>query len=125
MRIAEFQQWTHDTDADTQWNLLTTPQLLAHLAEETGEVAQSVNRIYSYATGEEKQKQLANLKIELVDAFWFLVKIANRFDIDFDVEVESFVGRADERPDKNRSKLVRGLRSLDEELSVAKEALGL
>lgn len=125
MKIAEFQQWTRNTDANTQWNLLTTPQILAHLIEEIGEVAQSVNRIYGYAQGEEKEQQLANLKIELIEAFWFLLKIANRFDIDLDSEVESFVGNADEWLNKHHSRLVRGLQSLDRELSVAKDVLDL
>jgi NTP pyrophosphatase (non-canonical NTP hydrolase) len=125
MKIAKFQQWTRNADANTQWNLLTTPQLLAHLTEEIGEVAQSVNRIYGYAQGEEKEQQLANLKLELVEAFWFLIKLANRFDIDLDSEVENFVGNADEWLDKYHSVLVRGLQSLDRELSVAKDALNL
>ena len=125
MQIAKFQQWTHNTDTDTQWDLLTTPQLLAHLTEEIGEVAQSVNRIYGYTEGDEREKQLANLRIELVEAFWFLSKIANRFDIDLDAEVESFVEQADEWLDQYHSTLVRGLRSLDRELSAAKDALDL
>ena len=111
MQITEFQQWTLDTDTDTKWDLLTTPQLLAHLTEEVGELAQSVNRIYGYTEGEEREKQLDNLRIELVEAFWFLTKIANRFDIDLDAEVESFVEQAGEWLDKYHSVLVRGLRS--------------
>lgn len=39
MDIAEFQEWTRDRDAETQWNVVTTPQLLAHLMGEIGEVA--------------------------------------------------------------------------------------
>ena len=47
MQITEFQRWVEKTDNDTQWNLLTTLQILSHLTEEVGEVAQSINRIYA------------------------------------------------------------------------------
>jgi len=54
MQIAEFQRWTKNTDRETQWDLITTPQLVSHLTEEIGEVAQSVNRIYGYSEEEKK-----------------------------------------------------------------------
>jgi NTP pyrophosphatase (non-canonical NTP hydrolase) len=125
MTIAEFQQWTRDIDRDTQWELLTTVQILSHLTEEVGELAQSINRIYEY-TGEVRQKYLANLSGELVDTFWFLIKIANRFDVDLDAEVKSFVERANQWPiEKHHGKLVEGLTTLDKELSKARTSLNL
>ena len=66
MQIAEFQRWTKDTDRETQWNLITTPQLISHLTEEVGEVARSVNRIYGYADEKVKREHQANLGLELV-----------------------------------------------------------
>ena len=125
MQIAEFQEWIRDTDRDTQWDLLTTPQILSHLTEEIGEVAQSVNRIYGYTEGAEKEEQLANLRIELVEAFWLLTKLANRFDIDFDGAIEQFVELSGEWLHKYRGRLIRGLQNLDRELSVAKSSLDL
>jgi NTP pyrophosphatase (non-canonical NTP hydrolase) len=125
MTIAEFQQWTRDIDRDTQWELLTTVQILSHLTEEVGELAQSINRIYEY-TGEVQQKYLANLSGELVDTLWFLIKIANRFDVDLDAEVKSFVERANQWPiEKHHGKLVEGLTTLDKELSKARTSLNL
>jgi NTP pyrophosphatase (non-canonical NTP hydrolase) len=125
MMIAEFQQWTRDMDRDTQWELMTTLQALSHLAEEVGELAQSINRIYEY-TGEVQEKHLANLRGELVDVLWFLIKIANKFEVDLDAEIESFVKRADQWPvEKHRSKLVEGLRALDKELLMARTGLNL
>ncbi len=125
MTIAEFQQWTRDFDKDTQWELLTTAQLVCHLTEETGELAQSINRVYEY-TGEVREKYLTNLSGELVDTLWFLIKIANRFDVDLDAEVESFVERANQWPrEKHHSKLVEGLTTLDKELSKARSELSL
>ena len=127
MHIVEFQQWVRDRDDETQWNCLTTPQLLSHLIEEVGELAQSVNRILSYA--EEKDEHLANLGHELVDVFWFLVKIANRFDLDLDAETRGFVQRAGEwsaeTGGKYRDELIAGLKSLDQELLAAKRRLDL
>jgi NTP pyrophosphatase (non-canonical NTP hydrolase) len=127
MHIAEFQQWVREVDDETQWNCLTTPQLLSHLTEEVGELARSINRILSYA--EEKDEHLANLGHELMDVFWFLVKISNRFDLDLDAETRSFVQRAGNRSaetaEKYRDELIAGLRSLDQELVAAKRSLDL
>jgi len=127
MDIAAFQQWVTDADGDTQWNCLTTPQLLSHLTEEVGEVAQSVNRIYGYA--DEREAHLANLGRELMDVFWFLVKIANRFDVDLDAEAQSLVQRAGEWTpetiEKHRRELVAGLQTLNEELAAARSKLGI
>jgi len=127
MHIAEFQRWVKGRDDETQWNCLTTPQLLSHLIEEVGELARSINRILSYA--EEKDEHLENLGHELVDVFWFLVKIANRFDLNLDAETQGFVQRASatsaETVARYRDELVAGLRSLDQELLVAKRGLGL
>jgi len=127
MHIAEFQQWVKDADDETQWNLLTTLQLLSHLTEEVGELARSINRIYGYA--EEKEEHLASLGREVMDVFWFLVKIANRFDVDLDAEVQGLVKRADgwsmETISQHRRELVEALRTLDKELFAAKARLDL
>jgi len=127
MHVAEFQQWVRDRDDETQWNCLTTPQLLSHLLEEVGELARSVNRTLSYA--DEKDEHLANLGHELVDVLWFLVKIANRFDLELDAEMQAFVERAGETSAETivryRGELVAGLRSLDQELMAAKRGLDL
>lgn len=122
MQIAEFQRWTQDTDRETQWDLLTTPQLISHLTEEIGEVAQSVNRIYGHKE-EEKQIHRANLGLELVEALWFLLKIASRFGIDLDAEASDFVETADEWQGKYFDDLISSLRALDQELSTAKREL--
>jgi NTP pyrophosphatase (non-canonical NTP hydrolase) len=121
MQIAEFQQWIKNTDRNTQWDLLTTLQLLSHLTEEVGELAQSINRIYRYPG--EKDVHLGNLRGELVDVLWFLIKIANKFEVDLNAEAERFVKR--ERDEKYKSELVRGLQVLDKELSAAKREIDL
>jgi len=123
--IAEFQQWTRNFDRDTRWELLTTAQVVCHLTEEVGELAQAINRTYE-CSGEVQEKYLANLSGELVDALWFLIKIANRFDVDLDAEVESFVERANHWPiEKYHGKLVEGLTTLDKEMSKARSELNL
>ncbi len=123
MQIAEFQRWTKNTDRETQWDLITTPQLVSHQTEEIGEDAQSVNRIYGYSEEEEKQSHRANLGLELVEAFWFLHKIANRFGIDLDAEASDFIENADEWQGKYLDDLMSSLRALDRELSTAKKEL--
>jgi len=127
MHIAEFQQWVKKTDDDTQWSCLTTLQLLAHLTEEVGELAQSINRIYGYV--EEKEAHLANLEGEAMDVFWLLVKIANRFGVDLDSEAQDLIKRMDGWPEaiieKHRDELIASLRTLDHELSIARSKLDL
>ena len=127
MHIAEFQHWVKETDHDTQWDVLTAPQLLSHLAEEMGEVAQAVNRIYRGAQG--RQDHLANLRRELMDAFWLLAKLANRFGADLDEEAQRFTRRvgtwSPSTIERYRAELIASLRMLDEDLSAAKRALGL
>ena len=127
MHIAGFQQWVQDADDETQWSLLTTLQLLSHLTEEVGELARSINRIYGYV--EEREEHLANLGREVMDVFWFLVKIANRFGVDLDVEAQRLVRRASEwtteTVGKHRSELIASLRALDGELSVARSKLDM
>lgn len=123
MQIAEFQRWTKDTDRETQWDLVTTPQLISHLTEEIGEVAQSVNRIYGYADKKPKREHEANLRLELVEAFWFLAKIANRFNIDLDTEASDFIENADEWQGKYFDNLMSSLRALERELATAKREL--
>ena len=68
MQISEFQHWTKETDQRTQWDLLTPPQLVCHLTEEIGEVAQVINRISAYTEGEARENQRTNLALELAFA---------------------------------------------------------
>jgi NTP pyrophosphatase (non-canonical NTP hydrolase) len=127
MQISEFQAWVDCTDRDTQWYLLTTLQLLSHLTEEVGELAQSINRIYGYAGEREEHRE--NIGRELADVLWFLVKIANKFGVDLDCEIQSLVKRANEWPSEtiaaHHCELVDGLRALDNELTAARTGLGL
>ena len=127
MHIAEFQQWARDADDETQWSCLTTLQLLSHLTEEMGELARSINRIYGYV--EEREEHLAGLGREVMDVFWLLVKIANRFDVDLDAEAQGFVKRTGEWSretiEKHRNELIASLQALDQELLAAKRNLDL
>ncbi len=116
MTLGEFQTWTRLHDKRTGWNRLTRIQLLAHLFEEAGELAQSVNRTYEYRD-KIQQKHIHNIKIEIVDILWFVFKIADRFDVNVERELCSFVERADSWPqEKHGSKLLHALAALGEEL---------
>jgi len=102
-------------DEETGGNRLTRIQLLSHLCEETGELARSINRVYEYRD-ETQKEHTENIRIEVVDILWFVFKIAERFSIDVESEVRSFVERADSWADRHGSKLENALESLKDEL---------
>ena len=69
MTIRDFQQWTAEHDRVTGWDAITPLQILAHLTEEMGEIAQSVNRVYDYR-GQTADAHRQNLKPR-IPMFWF------------------------------------------------------
>jgi NTP pyrophosphatase (non-canonical NTP hydrolase) len=112
----EFQTWTRLHEKRTGWNRLTRIQLLAHLFEEAGELARSVNRTYEYRD-KIQQEHIENIKIEIVDILWFVFKIADRFGVNVERELGLFAERADSwLPEKHGSKLRHALAALQEEL---------
>ena len=123
MTIKDFQQWTRDTDSATKWDLQTTLQILSHLMEEVGELTQSSNRIHDFR-GEVEEKHRGNLKQEVVDVFWFLVKIANRFDVCLESEANALVRRTDTLSiDHYQKQLENGLATVEKEIARAKSEL--
>ncbi|MEW6754205.1 MAG: MazG nucleotide pyrophosphohydrolase domain-containing protein [Candidatus Latescibacterota bacterium] len=97
MTIRDFQSWTAAHDQSTGWEALSLLQVLAHLMEEVGEVAQSINRIY-HGGDEHSEAQRAALAREVADVLWFLTKIANRFGVDIEGEAERLAARMRELP---------------------------
>lgn len=119
MTFDRFQKWTAEQDRQTGWDKLTTPQLACHLAEEVGELIRSMNRTLEYE-GEVRDEHVENIKMELVDSVWFLVKIANRYDVDLESAVTEFSDRASGwPPEKHGSKLRNGLAAIRREISEA------
>jgi len=116
--IQEFQTWTREHEHRMGWHRLSRVQLLSHLFEEVGELAQSVNRVYEYR-GDTRDDHLANIKMEVVDALWFIVKIADRFGVDVEEELSAFVSRADTwTVERHGSKLNNALAELRSELGM-------
>lgn len=68
MIINNFQKWTSELDRETNWDKISSLQIISHLTEEIGELARSINRIFEYR-GDIRQEHLENLKVELVDSF--------------------------------------------------------
>ncbi|MFC1525812.1 MazG nucleotide pyrophosphohydrolase domain-containing protein [Candidatus Latescibacterota bacterium] len=124
MTIRDFQEWTRRSNASTRWDAISPLQVLAHLTEELGEVAQSVNRIYEYR-GETAEKHRQNLGVELMDVLGLLSQLACRYDVDLQREAEEMVSRADSRqPDAFRSQLIAGIETLASDASKAQLRLG-
>ena len=124
MTIGEFQEWTRQRDEATGWDAISPLQLLAHLTEEVGEVAQAINRIYEYRD-DTAERHRANLGAELVDLMWFVAKLACRYNVDLDGQVEAMVERAEARhPDHYRSQLAAAVESLNADAVRSRSALG-
>ncbi len=119
MTIDDFQSWTRSRDAQTGWDRLPLAQLVSHLSEEVGELVRSINRVYEYR-GDVRDEHVRNISVELVDAAWFLFKIANRFGVSLDDALASFARREDSLPpDKYESQLLNALQALGDELAKA------
>lgn len=125
MTIGEFQTWTREHEERMGWNQLTRVQLLAHLFEEAGELAQSVNRCYEYRDDTQETHQ-QNIKVEIVDVLWFVFKIANRFGVDAEHELSSFVGKADSwTVDRHGEKLSNAMEALQTEITTRSRGRGV
>ena len=92
--------------------------------EGKGEMAQIINRaIHGRDQGEEWRRALG---AEMADVLWFLVKLANRFDIDLGQEISPLLARMEASPpDEYAAELVAGLRSLASEIDLARDELDL
>jgi NTP pyrophosphatase (non-canonical NTP hydrolase) len=111
--IREFQEWTRQRDQATGWDAISPLQLMVHLTEEVGEVAQAINRIYEYRD-DTAQKYRASLGTELVDLIWFVAKLASRYGVDLEAQVRAMVERAESRaPDHYRYQLAAAIESLE------------
>ena len=122
MTIDEFQAWTRSRDAAIGWDAVPLAQLACHLAEETGELVRSINRVYEYR-GEVREQHTRNVAVELVDAAWFLFKIANRFGVSLESELSSFARREDAQPaDKYKPQLACLLETFASEIAASKAA---
>ena len=122
MQIAELQERVKEADRATKWDLMPTSLLLCHLIEETGELAQIINRTY-HDRGSETERQEA-LGAEMSDVLWFLIKLANRFGIDLDRPMSSLLVRMETNPPEEcRGELLAGLRNLESELAAARDEL--
>ena len=124
MTIREFQEWTRQSNRATGWDAISPLQVLAHLTEELGEVAQSINRIYEYRD-DTAEKHRLNLGSELMDVMWLLSQLACRYDVDLETQAQAMVERAGSRdPDTFRPQLLAGVDALHADASRAQSSLG-
>ena len=123
MTIREFQEWTRQNNSTTGWNAISPLQVLAHLTEELGEVAQSINRIYEYRDDTAERHRL-NLGSELVDVMWLLTQLASHYEVDLEAQAQGMVERAESRaPDTFRPQLLAGVEALHADALRAQSSL--
>ncbi|MEW6749374.1 MAG: MazG nucleotide pyrophosphohydrolase domain-containing protein [Candidatus Latescibacterota bacterium] len=123
MTIRESQECTRQRDSATRWHAVSPLQIMAHLTEELGEVAQAVDRTYEHR-GAEAARHRASLGAELVDVLWFLAKLATRFDVDLEGGVCARVERAAARQeDWHHRELVAAVESLAADAARARRLL--
>ena len=94
MTFHDYQRWFKDYDAVRGLDEDPPMMSLAHLSEEIGEIARHVLRLEGVKpVGEaERDVEIAELELELTDAFVFLTKLANSYGIEWeDAIVRSIV----------------------------------
>ena len=120
MRLAEFQRWTDRIDREDGWDALPLVHCSTRIAEEIGELSESISGLY-LLRGKEQQAHRDNIAHEIVDVLWFLVKIANRLEIDIESETDKLVERSKSWPRETyREHLRNCMEYLAEEMEQAR-----
>jgi NTP pyrophosphatase (non-canonical NTP hydrolase) len=96
-----YQRWFQEYDEARGFTEVDVSASAMHLMEEVGEIARHLLRLEGYRmlSQDERAAEIEALALELSDAFVFLTKIANKYDIDW----EETIGRAMEKAEARYS----------------------
>lgn len=101
LTFAHYQKWFRDYDELRGLNADRPLESLAHLSEEIGEIARHVLRLEGVKAMDDaaRDAEITDLALELSDAFVFLTKLANAYDIDWDETIRNGMTKAETRWD--------------------------
>lgn len=96
-----YQTWFKEYDEKRGLVSDTPMESLAHLVEETGEVARHVLHLEGHKALSEAERaaEIAALALELSDVFVFLTKLANHYEIEWDETIHRAIEKAEARWD--------------------------
>jgi NTP pyrophosphatase (non-canonical NTP hydrolase) len=101
LTFAAYQQWFRDYDCLRGLNEDQPLESLAHLSEEIGEIARHILRLEGVKAMDDaaREAEIAALALELSDAFVFLTKLANSYDIEWNAAIQQGMAKAEARWD--------------------------
>lgn len=101
LTFANYQQWFREYDQLRGLNADRPLESLAHLSEEIGEIARHILRLEGVKAMDDavRDAEITALALELSDAFVFLTKLANAYEIEWDETIRSGMTKAEARWD--------------------------
>ncbi|MGB0387717.1 MAG: MazG nucleotide pyrophosphohydrolase domain-containing protein [Ardenticatenaceae bacterium] len=96
-----YQGWFREYDEKRGLTTDTSLESLGHLVEEVGEIARHVLRLEGHKAMDAtaRSQEIEALALELSDAFVFLTKLANAYDIEWDETIRRGMEKAEARWD--------------------------
>ncbi|MGH2544475.1 MAG: MazG nucleotide pyrophosphohydrolase domain-containing protein [Ardenticatenaceae bacterium] len=104
-----YQKWFREYDEQRGLQADAPLESLGHLMEEVGEIARHILRLEGHKVGAhgraslpdatERAEEIAELALELSDAFVFLTKLANAYGIEWDETIRQAIEKAEVRWD--------------------------
>ena len=96
-----YQAWFKEYDLKRHLTQDKPLESLAHLMEEVGEISSEVLKGEGKKEGEEEKRDVERdaLALELADAFVFLTKLANAYEIEWSKTIERSMQKAEARWD--------------------------
>ena len=96
-----YQAWFKEYDLKRHLTEDKPLESLAHLMEEIGEISRHVLRLEGHKALDETQRhaEIEALALELADAFVFLTKLANAYEIEWEQTIKRSMEKAEARWD--------------------------
>lgn len=106
LTFSAYQRWFRDYDQKRELTTDSSLESLGHLMEEMGEIARHILRLEGHKAMDEgtRAEEIADLALELSDAFVFLTKLANAYDIEWEETIRRGMEKAEARWDVEAGK---------------------
>ncbi len=92
--LIHLQKQVSDYDKKFNWDKDRGSHIALHMSEELGEISRRILRFEGYKTEEFDKKELAE---ELTDLLYLTLKLANKFEINLDSELEDMWKRYEKK----------------------------